>query len=60
MENYEEDLEEMSCHDCKKKLGYILPDMCVPFVVCDLCMTANKYAVADEKSLSLKEQHNAE
>jgi hypothetical protein len=48
LENYEEDLEELKCNDCKKLIGFYLPELCETYAVCGLCMTSNKYQNEDK------------
>tara|TARA_R110000737_G_scaffold219698_2_gene235670 strand:- start:230 stop:421 length:192 start_codon:yes stop_codon:yes gene_type:complete len=54
LENYEEDLEELKCNDCKRLIGFYLPDLCQTYAVCELCMTANKYRNEDKLSEKLE------
>ena len=46
-ENYKEDLEELFCNDCKKSLGWNLPEMSSVFAVCHSCYYINGDEIRD-------------
>lgn len=57
-ENYEEDLKELFCNDCKKKLGWHLPDSNEAFAVCNSCYCVNGDENRDLKARKEREKRD--